>query len=356
MKQTKILVSLAAGAMLASLAQAQTEVVITGSTAFRSITQDRIENYVLMPGWILVKATNASGVELRTYTGTLTNTGAGGLNGTAGTVRTSFTGSAQGMIDVKQGNQIPCAGPTTGTIVNRTPDIALSDVFPGSATPPLKDSDFDSRVKVGVVPFLFAVNNNLANGGVTNITRDQALLVMTATGSMPDTFLGGTTGDVIYLCGRDSGSGTRISTEKDIGFIGAPVLWDKLGGTWVTTNGYASGSKVAAALAIADTIGYIGLGDFSTVSNSAKALTYNGVPYSSATVTTGSYGIWGYEHAVARSGISAPQKTIFTTLTTGMKDNGYQSTNVNYVGKFENINLMNVERAGDGGVITSLNF
>src|SRR5438132_466067 len=144
-------------------------------------------------------------------------------------------------------------------------------------------------------------NSNLP--GVNNITRDQALLLMTATGPglMPDTFLGGTTGNTIYLIGRDSGSGSRISVEKDIGFVGSPTLWaTNSAGQFITTNGFSSGGLVAGALKLPNTIGYVGLGDFNNISNNAVALSFNGVPYSATTVQNGSSGLECLEHLVSR--------------------------------------------------------
>src|SRR5205814_8208440 len=113
------------------------------------------------------------------------------------TVRLSFSGSATGMQAVQAQTPISTAE-SDGVNVNKTADLALSDVFPESATPPLSVSDFDHFV-VGVVPFVFVSNSALA--GVTNITREQAVLLMTASGvtsngtqvipGMPASFLGG---------------------------------------------------------------------------------------------------------------------------------------------------------------------
>ncbi len=350
MKTHKFLLGLAAGSLVASSAQAQTEVIITGATAFRSIVQDRVPNY-LLTGVTTIKATNA-GVEVITYTGNLQNVSPG-LNGTAAIIRTSFTGSGKGLLDVYNGTDVQCAL-TTGTLVAKTPDIAFSDVFPASVTPPLKNTDFDTVTNLGVVPFVFAANKST---GITNITTDQALLLMTASGAMPATFLGGSTAAPVYLVGRDAESGTRITVLKDLRFASDPIQWAKVGANWVSTNGYASSSLVRDSVKNnADAIGYMVFTDANAIAAQANSLSYNGVPYSSDNVLNGPYALWGYERAVAKSGIGANQKAVFLALAKAISDPTYQTTNPNYVGKFEVISQMKVERGGDGAVITSKGF
>jgi hypothetical protein len=347
---SRLLLALATGSLFATAAQAQIEVVITGATAFRSIVQDRIPNY-LLTGVTTIRATNA-GVEVITYTGNLANVSPS-LNGQPAIIRTSFTGSGKGLSDVYTGTPVQCAL-ATGTLVAKTPDIAFSDAYPASVTPPLKTTDFDTVTNVGVVPFVFVAHNTT---GITNITQDQVELLMTASGVMPASFLGGANGNPVYLVGRDNESGTRIVTFKCVAFTGEPIQWAKVGGVWVTTNGFASSSIVRSVTAAnADAIGYMTASDALAIVGSARTLTYNGVAYNTANVLNGSYSIWGYEIAAARVGIGANQKTVFRALAAAIADPTYQTTNPNYVGKYEVISQMQVERSGDGAVITSKNW
>jgi len=350
MNTSKLLLGLTAGSLLVSAAQAQIEVVITGATAFRSITQDRVANY-LLTGVTTIKATNA-GVEVITYTGNLANVNPT-LNGQPAIIRTSFTGSGKGLLDVYSGTPVQCAL-STGVLVAKTPDIAYSDAFPNSVTPPLRKTDFDTVTNVGVVPFVFAAHNST---GITNITKDQVALLMTASGAMPASFLGGANSNPVYLVGRDSESGTRIVTLKCVAFPAEPIQWAKVGGVWVTTNGFASSSIVRSVVnANSDAIGYMVSTDALAIAGNVRMLTYNGVPYTTANVLNGSYPIWGYEQAAARAGIGANQKAVFLALVNGITDLVYQTTNPNYVGKYEVISQMQVERGGDGAVITSKNW
>src|SRR5689334_7057970 len=198
MKTSKTLITLLAGALIGSAAYGQVEVTITGSTAFRSITIDRAAAlYDVQPP---SGVTNNASTGLITYSGTMSNA-VPSLGATPVKIRLSFSGSAAGMISVR--NQTPVStAETPGVNVNKTPVLALSDVFPGAATPPLPESAFN-RTKLGVVPFLFVRSAALA--GITNITREQAVLLMTASGSydtgpaMPATYLGGSSPNPVFL-------------------------------------------------------------------------------------------------------------------------------------------------------------
>src|ERR1035437_8712826 len=175
MNKNLLLVSALAGALAAASAQAQTEVVLTGSTSFRSITIDRTAS-LFDPGYVGV--TNNASTGLITYSGTVSNA-VPGVNGPV-KIRLSFSGSGQGMSDVANSANITVAD-TPGTNISKVPDVALSDVWPGSATPALSDSLFDEGV-IGVIPFVWEKNNALT--GITNITREQAVLLVTDSGSI----------------------------------------------------------------------------------------------------------------------------------------------------------------------------
>lgn len=358
MKNSKTLITLLAIALAGSAAYAQVEVTVTGSTAFRAITIDRAAALYDAPS--LIAVTNNASTGLITYSGTMSNA-VPSLGSTPVKVRLSFSGSAQGMKDVK--NQAPVStAETQGVNVNKVPDLALSDVFPGAATPPLAESAFDRSV-LGVVPFVYVKNNALT--GINNITREQAVLLMTASGSypegpgMPATYLGGTSPNPVYMIGRDSGSGTRISVEKDIGFVGTPTLWaTNSSGGYVQTNGFSSGGLERAVIVTKpDAIGYLGRADYAAIATNATAISYNGVAYSAQAVQNGSYGLWGYEHIVNRAGgLSTNQRLVRDALIGKITDHTFQTTNPLYTQSFESLDDMHVERGADGGTITSLDF
>ncbi len=267
------------------------------------------------------------------------------------------------MLAVQNGSPVTTAD-SPGVNVSKVPDVALSDVFPESAG--ISSSAFDQQI-VGVIPFVYA--RSLALTGITNITREQAVLLMTASGvvtngssliyGMPATFLGGTSTNPVYMTGRDSGSGTRITTEHCIAFTGVPTLWGLNGsGNYVLTNGYSSGGLERGVIAAKpDAIGYLGVADFAVIATNAVALSWEGVPFSHSAVTHGTYALWGYEHLVNRaSALTANQATLRDALVAAITDQIFQSTNPLYNASFTTVSEMQVERGADGGAITSKNF
>src|SRR5207247_3809567 len=144
---------------------AQVEITLPGSTAFRSSAIDRAAS--LYDAGSRTSVTNDAATGLITFSGTMSNKVAS-LGSTPVKIRLSFSGSGSGMLAVKNSTPVSTAE-TQGVNTNKVPDLALSDVFPGSATPPINPSSFD-RAVLGVVPFVFIRNNALT--GIGNITRE----------------------------------------------------------------------------------------------------------------------------------------------------------------------------------------
>lgn len=361
MKLMKVLLPVVAGVLLNTSAQAQVNIVITGSTAFRSIAFDRVA--ALFDAGVVTKGNTGNGPG--TYSGTM-HTAIPSLGNTPVVVRLSFSGSGAGMLAVANRTPVPTVDPTSGDTVNQAPDLAFSDVFPESATPPVNRGDVEDAV-VGVIPFVWVRNNALV--GINNITREQAVLLMTSSGvadvggttipGLPASFLGGASSNPVYLTGRDAGSGTRITIHKDIGFTGTPTLWGlDAANHLVNTNGYSSGGGERAIISgNANVIGYLGVADATAIAGSATIISYNGVPFTTENVKTGKYPLWGYEHLVNRaSGLSANQIAIRDALVAKITDQNFQTTNPLYTANFVDQAAMHVERGTDGGSITSLDF
>ncbi len=354
MKTKHTLLAMLAGSLLAATAHAQVEVTLTGSTAFRSVTYDRA--LTLFDPGSFTGITNGS---LLTWSGTMSNSAA--LGSVPVKLRFSFSGSGSGMLAVYNSTPVSTAQTTTNTI-NKVPDLALSDVYPTSAAPPIPCDGLDDAL-LGVVPFVFAVNQALYGGGVTGIARDQAYTLMTDSGittsgtntfyGMPASYLGGSSTNSIYLVGRDSGSGTRLTVFADIGYFGNPTQWatNFSTGAYFKTPGLSSGGDVGKTLAARpDAIGYLGLADLGV----NAALTYNGVPFSHANVTGGKYGLWGYEHLVNRplpGGLDSNQQAVRDALIAAITNPGYQGTNNFYTNFFSSISEMKVGRGNDGGPV-----
>ncbi len=347
-----------AGVLLANVALAQVNLTITGSTAFRSIAFSRSAS--LFDSGMLTNGN--TGVGPGTFSGTMSNT-IPSLGSTPVTLRLSFSGSAAGMSAVDLGTPVPTVDPGSTNVVNLPPDIAFSDVFPESASPPINGSHFNQFI-VGVIPFVFVKNTKPGSSldTVTNITREQAVLLMTASGAMPASFLGGSSTNVVYLTGRDSGSGTRITVQADVGFSGDPTLWvtNGLSPTLIATNeAYSSGGlERNVILNYTNMIGYLGLGDATAIAGPNTAATaYEGVAYTPVAVQSGAYPMWGYEHFVNKvGGLNANQTLVRNALISAITNQVYQLTSPDYTNNFVDQLNMKVKRGADGGPILSLTF
>jgi ABC-type phosphate transport system substrate-binding protein len=366
----KILIPVLLSTLLAGAARADYDLVVVGSTAFRSVVFDRAAS--MYDGGIFTKYTNGNANTV-TYSGTMSNLFGPSFGSTLVNFRFSFSGSGTGMGAVYSGSSVPVVDLSNGSTNSMTPHMALSDVYPATAN--LPDGAFEQQI-LGVVPFAFFHNNNAAGmASVTNITREQAILLMTASGvvtsggnviqGMPTTYLGGTDTNAVYLVGRDSGSGTRITVQQDIQFTGTPVNWD-LSSTPVISpaGGLSSGGTLVSQVknTSLNAIGYAGLADITSGTNEGSGpnqvtrMMYSGVPCNHTNVTTGAYPIWGYEHFVNVPGLSTQQGQVRDALVTAITDPNYQHTNTVYNIPFSSLSDMQVQRGGDGADITSKNF
>jgi len=348
--ETQSILLFLVGALAAISACGQVEVTITGSPVFRSIIADRVGALYDLGSRTAV--TNDAAAGLITFSGTMSNKVVS-LGGMSVKFRLSFSGAVAGLLAVKNGALVVTAD-TPGTNVSRVPDLTLSEVFPAAARIPA--SAFDRKV-LAVVPFVFARNNAMT--GVSNITAEQATLLMSASGSingangMPATYLGGVSTNPIYLIGHDAGSGVRISLHEEIGFYGTPILWaaDRTG-NYVMTNGYLPGQLAGEVIAArSDAIGYMAWADFASISNQAAAISYQGFAYSPENVYTGKYTLWDYEHLMSRAGgLSTNQLAVRDALIDAILDPLYQSASP-YKDSFSSLSQMRVERPFSPGPI-----
>ena len=358
MKTNKLILPVLTGVLFAAAANAQdVNVVLTGSTSFRSITLDRAKA-LFDAGYTTTG--DAGGTLPVTYYGTMT-TAIPSLGSSTVAVKCSFSGSGTGMLAVDGLTPVPTRDPITTFTNNVAPDLALSDVFPESATPPINAANFDVS-RIGVIPFVYLKNNALT--GISNITREQAVLLATASGvqsglpGMPASFLGGADNNPIYFTGRDSGSGTRITVHKDIGFTGTPTMWNtNNSGGYIQFAGASSGGNERNVIASGTrVIGYLGEADALVIAGSATVLNYEGVTFNHSNVVTGKYPIWGYEIIANRAGqLSANQQAVRDALIAKITNPAYQATAI-YSNSFVGLSDMQVERGTDGGTITSLTF
>lgn len=406
MKSSLKLTALSALAM-ASTAYADTEIRITGSTAFRSSIHASLlasSNGVFTGGPTKYAHSNAagavSGAARSTWVGTVA-----GISGTT-TIRCSWSGSANG-IDTVANNKTnqnylatPVANGETASAGSGTPmtsQIAMSDVYQASTaftSPSLND------IPVAVVPFTFVINDaaDANNNAISNVTA-QAARALWSAGTLPSFVFTGNAANTrnVYAIGRDTGSGTRITMLAETKYgISTPVqqwqitasggavthlrVWPTStqvpnnGGDVLAANGgYTSGGPLATAMSntsrsgiqlvtaagvnsgAADKTAILmacpGMADAATiVTAGGKYLSYEGVSFTNITnptdiakVTQGQYTMWGYQHMFDNNALDTDQTAARDALVSAIPNNLGTSG--------IDINAMAVGRAEDGGLV-----
>lgn len=367
---TSFLKIAALSALFASSASAASYTInLTGSTAFRASTHAAIIANLTSPTYAYTDVA-AKGLNKATYVIFKGSVGADSY-----TIRCTWSGSVEGVIDTGHQNAIaalPTSQATTASpgtaLVNASeatfatstmvPDGGMSDVFQSSTSETASLSD---KI-VAVVPFKFIASNGAT---ISNMTP-QIFRSVFSTGGAPLSILTGNPADTSFVIGvgRDIGSGTRATTmaETGYGIFTAPSQYiiTVAGSTWsagnavgqTSTSGYSSGGTLAADLAKASSdgtvaIGYVGVADFVVGDVELK---YNGVTYSEAAVYNGTYTFWGYEHlftptrvSTATTGNDFAAKTFFANMGTTLSSNPGASG--------LNPALMNVHRDGDGATV-----
>lgn len=361
-------------------AQAQVEITLTGSTAFRADVYRAIrtmfdagflENAASFPagGGPPATASNPTNAGLVTWTGTMTPL----FGASAVTVRASWSGSVAGIRTVAQNLTVAYLSSSTSgntNTVNLNADFAFADNSQGNTlftTPTLSDTIF------GVVPFTWAKSPG-APAALDNIST------MLAQGILP----GGNfplwqfstnlpvDASLVYSINRDTGSGTRVVTFAESGYgVFTPSTGSKLVNTancalgfTTDTVGFSSGGNVVGQLNASTclpAIGYLGINDALTVTGQpASWLKWNGVPYSKTAIQNGQYTFWGYEHIMNRTPLGASEATWRGTPTnpldpsTAPANSFLNKVNTELASSPGAVQLgtMNVQRAIEGGVVT----
>ena len=410
----KISRTLLGGAVLlgmTGIASAQTKIYLTGSTAFRASAVNEITNLLNANGGGFTTATDTAGASAITSANAITYTG-GKINGTAVTIKASFSGSGAGIqtVAAPAGTYtvgfLPDGATGTANADPRTttnpreaavPDIALSDVFQG--TTPFNGT-FNgvtysalTQSTVGVVAFTFAASNGFPANQTMTPQIAQSLFV---TGLVPLSEFTGSSNDDntgVIATGRDADSGTRLTTvaETNVGVNTTLTQYKPtVSGTTITglapypaatingvnhpagDGGESSGGTLRAYLPDTVTAGaaqqvdstltggflitYLGVSDFNTVASGSVRLAYGGVLESQTEIEEGAYTLWGYEHLDYKStlgngsaGGPAIKKTFATSLTSQIMNSTSATLAPNV-----SVNDMKVQRFGDGGTVSSL--
>ena len=358
---------------LSSAAHAQTELRLTGSTAFRSATHTAITKIFSVEGYRAAHTGSA-----------LSSASQAIFRGTIGTeeviIRTSWSGSVGGVQTVSQNldvNFLPVSAlPASGTSANAStgtetgkPDVAMTDNYQ-AATP------FPSPVLVdklvGVVPFKWVASKG-APAGLSNINPQLAQAVF-GNGSAALSLFTGLASDEgikVFATGRDPDSGTRLTTFAEAGIgvnatvvqyqptvssgaVASQIPWPETVVNGITfkqgNGGYSSGGSLVTTMQAITLFGlngyyvtYMGLSDANAaIGGGAKELTYNGVLYSLDNVKNGLYTFWCYEHLMYKNTLAGVKKTVADQL----------ATQIETMDAPIKLNEMRVGRQADGGLVT----
>ena len=374
--------------LLASVASAQTEIRLTGSTAYRKAVHIAIGN-ILQTGYTYAYTgtSGLSGASQAIFVGTL----AAGSH-PAVIVKTSWAGSVGGVKTLTQGLSIAFLDNTTVTTtagnnvsgagapqVTTTANVTMSDSF--QATTPFKTPALTDTI-VGVVPFKWVANAGSPTS-IDNITSLQAINLLN--GGLPlSQFTGLSTdeGTAVYGVGRDEDSGTRVAAfaEANFGVNGSPTQYTVGGGTGSSStvtaisffpantvlgttypaghSGYSGGGALANALNTPGSnagtvggdvgpgwlIGYLGVNDAANVTLGHE-LKWNGVAYSVAAVREGQYTFWSYEHLMYGSSLSGTAKTGADAIAKQLHDTDAAQSGIV-------VSTMQVGRSTEGGAVT----
>ncbi len=401
MKAPKILLAGILALSTAGVAEAQTTLHLTGSTAFRSAVQTAILQ-ILQPGYsVAFVGSSYAGAGEAIISGTTISN----INGAPAPVviKTYWSGSLAGIETVSQ--QIPLANflANTNTTAGGTNTALSSPGFDAAAIPEACMSDgFQltsqyappqypalTNQNVGVVSFKFFKNLG-APAGITNMTPLLAQALW-HNGSLPLSMFTGNSADastIVYATGRDPDSGTRkdaflesgiqsfssslaavtvlqyapsnsagLVTAKNPGAITSQGPWipevvDNI--SFSRGNaGYYSGGDLAVAMGQTSPfiyLTYLGLSDGVTAEKlGATELTYNGVPYSHPNAENGQYTYWTVEQMdwlpLGVGPITANQLQLAQILAD-------QIANENLAGVGESLASMTVTRSQEGGPVT----
>jgi len=339
-----MITALALTASLVTAAQVQAvDVYLTGSTAFRAPTFNSVSNSLT--------GANAHGTSSGNNIWTITGT----IGSTAYNVYASFSGSGTGIAAVQAGTLLTFTNNTGTGSFTHAAEFAFSDVLQAntaaSGSPLLTQV---TNTGVGIVPFTFLANSNAIAAGITNISCCQAHSFFRR-GRLPLSFwtaLDSDTNTPVYITGRDSGSGTRITTLLEVGW---PIDFDVnqyevVGSTWtaVGNDGYSSGSALRTALSNPNTgapgVGYVGIADANAATGGAAKIAFGGFPFSKANVIHGKYQFWSREQLYYHAGfedasaLSYLQSSFITAL------DGELATDPTAV----NLSALQVTNDGDG--------
>lgn len=239
MKYSHIL--LGAVALATSAHAADTTIVLTGATAFRTAALDTIKSRFVSSGQPFKFAHDKNGTAGNEFNQSTRSIWIGTFPGVTGvtTIRATFNGSVEGLNALVSGSDTTeylnpsVLDSTSATVggaevlnvssprsVSAPADLAFSDVSKNST--PFAATTFQptsaNASRAGVVTFTMIANEG-APAGLTNVTSQQ-FRALFGTGNLPLSVFTGTASDTarVFATGRNDGSGTRTIYLAETGY------------------------------------------------------------------------------------------------------------------------------------------
>ena len=360
MKSRTIMLAGALSLSLVGAANAQNRVYITGSTAYRNAINQTIFALFDSPPQVAAFGNTtyykANTLDFEGTIGTVPYIIKASWSGSEAGIKDVATGQTENFVDdIGTGSPVVTATATSssagaGQLSAHTVDLALADnaqSYSKTKTPVLNNNTF-----IGIIPFVWVKNAQVTAdqtgtdwARITNLTDAQARVLLS--GGSVAALLTGNPADinhVVYVSGRDDGSGTRVNTFGETGFgirtiptqiliggsAGSPTIANSgnvgqsSGGTLANTLGFAGSLEAADPIAGVTgwiALGYLGRSDADTAEgangggvNGAQELTYNGVTESATAIQQGQYSFWGNEYIFQAPSVSPAAVTVYNGI------------------------------------------
>ena len=339
-----------AGVAFAPNLRAAVSVFVEGGSASQSVLFDRATN--LFAGGSFT-ATGTGSSTVRRFQGTSLNPALSGF----GTI--TFDINVQnGAIAGLQALVNQTAGPADTNILG----VPTVPTFVDSASSP-EAVGIDSvaanltAYPTYVVPLVYIRNTNYpVVAAITNLTQRQAWSLENST--LPATYFGGGSTNLIYFVGRNSQSAVRTEIDLNIynsqtintyftNGLGQPVL-----DTSADPGFTAAGALANTVLALTNSIGTVAV---QNLKSTLAPIAYEGVAYSPSNVINGSYPLWGYENyyfitSPNTGHPSAPQQAVIDAFYQSVTNAAFAVTPV-FTNLFIPTASLRVHRDADGGQI-----
>ncbi|MFZ0828188.1 MAG: hypothetical protein WAO02_12265 [Verrucomicrobiia bacterium] len=356
MKTSNLRKIVATGLTLAGLAlvpnlQADVEIFIEGGSASSSVLFNRATN-VLNDINTPIAVNGLDNSAVRTYAGKSTNAALSAF----GTITLDFNlnGAVIGLQNLV--NQQPDTNVSGALLIPTLVDSATSPEAVGIDSVAANLTAYPTYV----VPLAYIKNtNSIDTAGITNLTQRQAWSLENST--LPATYFGGNSTNVVYFVGRNSQAAVRTELDLNIyntqtintyytNALGQPVL-----DTSADPGQQFGGSVASTVVVLTNSIGTVAV---QNIVKGTAAIPYEGVPYAVSNVINGSYPLWGYENyyfitSPTTGSPTAPQQAVIDAFYQGVTNSSFYVTSV-FTNKFIPNGSLRVQRSFDGGQITPL--